>query len=91
MKAAEILSPRLGKETPSNEKKTDESNKVSQEVLSWQIECEEYVEGDGQHDSGNGNQACDSSLSHYSVPPMFDFWFSIYFLTLSSVTAPTLP
>ena len=73
MNASEILSSRLGEETPSDEQNVEESNQVGQEVLSWQIEGEEYVECDGQYDSGNGNQDCNSSLFHHSVPPMSDF------------------
>ena len=81
----------MREEAPSDEKDTSKCNQVGKEVLSWQIEGEEYIGNDEQYDGGNGNQACNSSLFHHCVPPMFGFRFSMYFLTLSSVIVPTLP
>ena len=42
-----------GWETPPDEKNTEGSNQVGQEVLSWQLEGEEYVECDEQYNGSN--------------------------------------
>ena len=71
MNTAKPLSPGMWEEAPSDEQNADEGNQVSKEVLSWQIEGEEYVECYEQHDGGNGNQACNfSTLSSVIAPTL---------------------